>query len=48
MVSAKTATSGLIKIKIFGKIGYGAIISVHNFTNKISSPDSYYNVNVVM
>ena len=48
MMSAKIATSGLLKIKIVWKKGYDVIISVHDVTNKISSRGSNYNVNVVV
>ena len=48
MVSAKLATLGLLKIKLFRNEGYDAIISVHGVTNKISSRDSTYIVDVVM
>ena len=47
-MSAKMATSGLLKIKIFWKTGYDDIIVVHDVTDKILSGDSNYNVNVVM
>ena len=48
MMSAKMATLGLLKIKIFCKKGYDVIISVHDVTNKILSRDSNYIVDVVM
>ena len=48
MMSAKMATPGLLKIKVFWNKGYDVIISVHDVTNKILSSDSNYNVNVVM
>ena len=48
MMSAKMATPGLLKIKVFWNKGYDVIISVHDVTNKILSRDSNYNVNVVM
>ena len=47
-MSAKMATPGLLKIKIFWKKGYDVIIFVHAVINKILSRDSNYNVNVVM
>ena len=47
-MSAKMATSGLLKIKIFWKKGYDVIISVHDVTNKILSRDSNYIIDVVM
>ena len=34
MMSAKMATPGLLKIKIFWKKGYDVIISVYDVTNK--------------
>ena len=48
MMSAKMATPGLLKIKIFWKKGYDVIIFVHGVINKILSRDSNHNVNVVM
>ena len=48
MMSAKMATPGLLKIKIFWKYGYDVIISVHDVNNKILSRDSNYDINVVM
>ena len=47
MMSAKMATPGLLKIKIFWKKAYYVIID-HDVTNTILSFDSNYNVNVVM
>ena len=47
-MSAKMATPGLLKIKVFWKKGYDAIITIHDIINKILSRDSNYNVNVVM
>ena len=44
MMSAKMATPGLLKIKVFWNI----IISVHDVTNKILSRDSNYIIDVVM
>ena len=41
MVSAKLATLDLLKINVFWSEGYDAMISVHDFTNKILSPNSY-------
>ena len=46
-MSAKMATLGLLKIKIFWNKGYDVIISVHDVTNKILSLDSYYIVDMV-
>ena len=40
MMSAKVATLGLLKIKIFWSKSYDVIISVHHVTNKIFSCDS--------
>ena len=48
MISATMATPGLLKIKIFWNKLYDVIISVHDITNKISSHDSNYFVDVVM
>ena len=48
VMSAKLATPGLLKIKIFWKKGYDVIIYVHDVTNKILSCDSNYIVDVVM
>ena len=48
MMSAKLATLGLLKIKVFWNKGYDVIISVHDVTNKILSRDSNYIVDVVM
>ena len=48
MMSAKMATPGLLKIKIFWNKGYDVIIYVHDITNKILSRDSNYIVHVVM
>ena len=48
MMSAKMATLGLLKIKVFWNKGYDVIISVHDVTNKILLRDSNYIVDVVM
>ena len=40
MMSAKMATLGLLKLKVFWNKGYGVIISVYDITNKILSRDS--------
>ena len=48
MMSAKTATLGLLKIKVFWNKGYDVIISAHDVTNKLLSHDSNYIINVVM
>ena len=47
MMSAKMATPGLFKIKVFGKNGYDVILFVSDVTNKILSRDSNYIVDVV-
>ena len=47
-MSAKMATTILLKIKTFWKKGYDIIIYVHDVTNKILSCDSNYIVDVVM
>ena len=48
MMSAKIATLGLLKVKLFWNKGYDAIISVHDVTNKVLSRESNYVVDVVM
>ena len=48
MVSAKIATLGLLKIKVFGNKGNDVIIFVHDITNKVLSRDSHFIVDVVM
>ena len=48
MMSAKMATPGLLKIKVFWKEGYEVIIFVHEITSKILSRDSDYIVDVIM
>ena len=47
MMSAKLATLGLVKIKIFQNKGYDVIILDYDVTNKIFR-ESYYIVDVVM
>ena len=47
-VSARIATLGLLKIKVFWNKVYDIIISVHDITNKILLRDSNYIVDVVM
>ena len=47
MISAKMATPGLRKIKIFWKKGYDVIIFVNDVTNEILSSDLDYIVNLV-
>ena len=39
MMSAKMVTSDLLEIKVFLNKIYGVIISAHDVTNKILSPD---------
>ena len=48
MMSAKVATPGLLKIRVFWNKGYNVIIYVHEITNKILSRDSNYIVDAVM
>ena len=48
MMSAKMATLGFLKIKVFWKNGYEVIMFVHDATNKISSRDSNCIVDVVI
>ena len=48
IMSAKMATPGLLKIRVFWNEGYDVIISVHDVTNKILSCDSNYIIDVVM
>ena len=48
MMSAKLATLGLLKIKVFWNNAYDVIISVHDVTNKILSRDSNCTVHMVM
>ena len=48
MMSAKLATLGLLKIKMFWNKGYHVIISVYDVTSKILSRDSNYIVHTVM
>ena len=45
---AKMATLGLLKIKVFWDKGYDILVVVLDVTNKISSRDSNYIVDVVM
>ena len=47
-MSAKLATLGLLKIKVFSNKGYGVIIFIHGVSNKILSGNSNYIVDVVM
>ena len=48
MISAKLATLGLFKIKVFWSKGYDVIPSAYDITNKILSGDSNYSVDVVL
>ena len=47
MMSAKMATPGFRKIKVFWKKGYDVTIFVNDVTNKILSCDSNHIVDVV-
>ena len=47
-MSAKIATLGLLKIKLFWNKGYDVIICVYGIINKILLRDSNYIVDVVM
>ena len=47
MISAKSATSGLLKIRVFWNKGYDVIIFTHDVTNKILSRGSNYIIDVV-
>ena len=48
MMSAKMATLGVLKIKVFCNKDNDVIIFAHDVTNKILSLESYYIVDVVM
>ena len=48
MMSAKLATLGLLKTKVFQNEDYDVIVSVHDFVNKVLSRDSNYVVDVVI
>ena len=48
MMSAKTATLSLLKIKLFWNKVYDVIIYVHDFTNQILSRDSNCIVDVAV
>ena len=48
IMSAKTTTPGLLKIKVFWTKVYDVIVLVYDITNKILSRDSSYIVDVVM
>ena len=47
-MSAKLATLGLLKVKVFWSKVYNIIISVHDVTDKLLSRQSNYIVVVVM
>ena len=48
MMSAETATLGLLKIKLFWNKIYDVIFDIHDITSKILSHNSNYIVDVVM
>ena len=48
MMSAKMATSGLLKIMVFWNKSYDVIIPAHDVRNKVLSRDSNYIVHMVM
>ena len=48
MISAKLATLGLLKIKIFWNKGYDFMISLHDVINNIFSRESNYIVDFVI
>ena len=48
MVSAKMASVGRFKIKVFWNKGYDDILFVHDITKKTLSRDSNYNLDVLM
>ena len=48
MMSAKMATLGLLKMKVFCNKVYDVIIYLHDVTNKILPHDSNYIADVVM
>ena len=48
MMSAKIATPGLLKIRVFWNKGYYVITFVYDVTNKILLRDSNYIIDVVM
>ena len=47
-MSAKVATLGLLKIKVFWNKGYDVIISPHDITKKFLSRGSNYMADMVM
>ena len=48
MMSAKMATSGVLKIDVSLNKGYDVKVSIHDVINKILSRDSNYIVDVAM
>ena len=48
MMSAKMATSGVLKIDVSLNKGYDVKVSIHDVINKILSSDSNYIVDVAM
>ena len=48
MMSAKMATLGFLKVKVFEDNGYDVIIFIYAVTNKFLSYDLNYVVDVVM
>ena len=48
LMSAKMATLGLLRIKVFWNKSYDVVISVHGFINKILSSDSNFIVDVAI
>ena len=48
MMSAKIATLGPLKTKLFWNKNYDIIVSVHDIINKILSRDLHYFVDVIM
>ena len=48
MMSAKLGTLGLLKVKVVWTKSYDVMPFVYNFTNKILSSDSNYNLDVVI
>ena len=48
MISAKLATPGLLKTKVFLKRGYGVIIAFHDVSNKILPRELIYIVDVII
>ena len=48
MMSAKMATTGLLKTTVFWNKGYDVIVPAHGVTNTVFSRDSNYTADVVM